>query len=59
MAGTTPVTTLREPLFYICRDSDEDSAPSGKTYKTDDLHIISLASSVGMTFLHLGSKAWF
>ena len=59
MAGTTLVTILREPLFYICRDSDEDSTPSGRTYKINDLHIISLASSVGTTFSHLGSKAWF
>ena len=29
VAGTTPVTTLREPLSYVCRNSDEDLAPSG------------------------------
>ena len=33
VAGTTPVTTLREPSYHICRDTDEDSAPSGRTYK--------------------------
>ena len=40
MAGTTPVTTLGEPLFYVCRNSDKDSALSRRTYRTDDLHII-------------------
>ena len=34
------VTILREPLFHICRDSDEDPAPSGRTYKADDLNFI-------------------
>ena len=29
VAGTTPMTTLGEPLFYICRNSDKDSAPFG------------------------------
>ena len=57
VAGTTPVTTLRKPLSYVCKNSDEDSAPSGRTDSTDNLHIISLAPSVGMTFSHLGSKA--
>ena len=47
MASTTSVTILREPLFHICRDSDEDPASSGRTYKTDDLHFISLAPFVG------------
>ena len=41
MASTTLVTILREPLFHICRDSDEDPTPSGRTYKTDNLHFIS------------------
>ena len=59
VAGTTLVTTLGEPLFYICRDSYKDLAPSGRTYKTDDLHFISLAPSVGTAFSHLGSKVWF
>ena len=57
MAGTIPVTILREPLFHICRDSDKGPAPSGRTYKIDDLHFINLASSVGTTFSHLGSEA--
>ena len=56
MAGITLVTTLREPLFYIYKDSYEDTTPSGRTYKTDDLHVFSLAPFVGMTFSHLGSK---
>ena len=56
MAGTTPVTILREPLFHICRDSDEDPAPFERNYKTNDFHIISLALSVGTPFSHLGSK---
>ena len=47
MADTTPVTTLGEPLFYICRDSYKDLAPSGRTYKTDNLQFISLAPFVG------------
>ena len=42
MAGTTLVTILREPLFHICKDSDDDPTSSGRTYKTDDLHFISL-----------------
>ena len=29
MTSTTPVTTLGEPLSYVCRTSDEDSTPSG------------------------------
>ena len=40
MIGITPVTTLGETLFYICRNSDEDSAPIGQTNKTDNLRII-------------------
>ena len=47
MASTTPVTTLREPLFYICRDSYKDPVPYGRTYKIDDLHFFSLAQFVG------------
>ena len=57
MVGTISVTILREQLFHICRDSDEDPAPSRRTYKTDDLQFISLVPSVGTTFSHLGSKA--
>ena len=57
MAGTTPMTTLGEPLFCICRNSDKDSAPSGRTYRINDLHIISLTLFVGTTFSHLDSKA--
>ena len=57
MASTTSVATLREPLFHICRDSDEDPVPSGKTYKTDDFYFINLAPFVRTTFTHLGSKA--
>ena len=57
MAGTIPVATLREPLFHICRDSDENPVPSGQTYKTDDFYFINLAPSMGTTFTHLGSKA--
>ena len=56
MAGTTLVTILREPLFHICKDSDKDPAPSGRTYKTDNLNFISLAPSWETTFSHLGSK---
>ena len=59
MVSTTPMTTLGEPLFCICRDCDEDSTPSGRIYRIDNLQIISLALSMGMTFSHLGSKAWF
>jgi len=33
VVGTAPVTTLREPLFYFCRDTDEDLASLGRTYK--------------------------
>lgn len=47
VAGTTPMTILGDPLFYICKGSGEDLAPSGRTYRTDDLHIISLALSIG------------
>ena len=57
MASITLMTTLWEPLFYICKDSYEDPAPFGRTYKTDNLHVFSLAPSVRMTFSHLGSKA--
>jgi len=39
-AGTTPTTTLREPLIHIFRNNNEDPAPSRQTYKTDDLHFI-------------------
>ena len=46
MAGTTPVSTLRELPYQFHSDTDEDTAPSGRTYKTDDLHFISLALSV-------------
>ena len=42
VTGTTPITTLRELLFYVCKNSDKDSAPSGRTYRTDDLHIIKI-----------------
>ena len=42
VAGTIPVTTLEEPLFYICRNCDKDSAPLGRTYRTDDLYTIKL-----------------
>ena len=41
VVGTISMTTLREPLFYICRVGGTDSALFGRTYKTDDLHIIS------------------
>ena len=47
MAGTTPVTILREPLFHICKDNDEDLAPSGRTYQTDDFHFIKVYSWIG------------
>ena len=40
VAGTTPMTTLGELLFYVCRNSDKDSAPFGWTYRTNDLRII-------------------
>ena len=40
VVGTTPVITLGEPLFYICRNCDDDSASSGRTYRTDNLYII-------------------
>ena len=40
MAGTTPVSTLRELPYQFHSDTDEDTAPSGRTYKTDDLHFI-------------------
>ena len=57
VVGTTSVTTLGEPLSYVCRNSDEDSAPSGQTYRIDNLRIIILAPSVWTTFSHLGLKA--
>ena len=47
VAGTTPMTTLREPLFYICKDIYKDPVPFGRTYTTDDLHFINLVPSVG------------
>ena len=58
MAGTTPVTTSREPSYHICKDADEDSAPSGRTYKywRFALHQFPF---VGTTFLYLDSKAEF
>ena len=57
MASTTSVITLGEPLSYVCRTSDEDSAPSGRTYRADNIRIISLEPSIGTTFSHLGLKA--
>ena len=29
VADTTPVTILGELLFYVCKNSDEDSTPFG------------------------------
>ena len=40
VASITLVTTLGEPLFYICRNCNDDSASSGRTYRTDNLYII-------------------
>ena len=47
MVGTTPVSTLRELSYHFHSDTDEDTAPSGRTFKIDDLHFISLAPFVG------------
>ena len=57
MVGNTLVTISSEPLSHICKDSGKDLAPFRRTYKIDNLHVISLAPSMGITFLHLGSKA--
>ena len=46
MAGTTPVSTLRELPYQFHSDIDEDTAPSGQTYKTDDLHFINNNTSI-------------
>ena len=40
MADTTPVSTLRELPYQFHSDTYEDTAPSGRTYKTDDLHFV-------------------
>ena len=47
VACTTPVSTLRELYYHFHIVTDEDTAPSGRTFKIDDLHFISLAPSVG------------
>ena len=46
VVGTTLVTILGEPLPYVCRNSDEDLAPSRRIYNTDDSRIIILCKRV-------------
>ena len=57
MADTIPVTTLREPSTIFARTQTMTQLHLDAFTKTDDLQFISLAPSVGTTFLCLSVEA--